>query len=66
MGGKMSKTEGEIFQELTESERALAEKYKYSHYWVLKNIKDVMEGYKAKKLNSWEVVSWIDKYLNEL
>lgn len=62
----MSRTESEIFQELTESERLLAEKYKYSHYWALKNIGDVLDGYKEKKLKSWEVISWIQKYLNEL
>lgn len=62
----MSKTENEIFQELTESERLLAEKYKYSHYCALKNIRYVLVGYKEKKLKPWEVISWIQKYLNEL
>ena len=60
------KTENEIYNEMTKAEAEYATKYKYSNCLFRTKVRDVMDGYKQKKISDAEVVGWIEKLLEEI
>jgi len=60
------KTEKEIYNELTKSQKEFADKYKYSNSLFRFEVREIIDGHTQKKLSDVEVVGWIKKLLKEI
>lgn len=58
------KTEKEIYDELSTTQKHFADKYKYSNCLFRFKVNEVIEGYDSKKLNENEVIGWIKKLID--
>ena len=60
------KTEKEIYNKLTKSEKEYADKYKYSNCLFRIKIREITDGHAQKKLSDVDVVGWVEKLLEEI